>query len=770
MKTALEMARIQAEQHAARDPDRARGKAFLRARDFARQRGLYAEVGGRSAAAALAGRAESLDDATRTARVTSWRADGYAAGIQRARQRRRGGSGPESAPAHPSPAGLAPAPPARWVEMGPTRGIALGQTYGRGPRARIDCTGRVSALAVDPADPSHVLAGAGAGGIWESRDAGATWAPRSDDQATLTTGALLFDPSRPGRAYAGTGEGNDEWRYALLGMGVLQSSDGGTTWSPLAVDPFRGSGFYELALDPVDASVLYGGTTKGLFRSDPGGAVWNPIRAETCWSLSLARPDPGAPGVELLAATPTGLHASADRGVTWAPVPFPSGTATWVRLAVRHVPGRPDLAFAFGQPKAPPGAPGAPPPELWLRRADGTWGAVPLPALDAKQAAYDWLLELDPQVGAVYVGAIDLFRGLVDPGGTWSWENLSTRVNSTDGESLHPDQHCLVVTSGVAGRLWVGNDGGVYRSDDAGARWAACVRGLGITEVEYIAQQPTQPRWLLAGTQDNGTLRYREPEGWEHVADGDGGACAASLADPSCVYHTYYSLGIQRSRVGGDYDSWQDVLGYLPAANFYPPVQCRNDLLVQADLQLWISPNRGDSWAALPLPSDTWEATALTLPRETQVVVGTYGGAVYTARRTPSGFWRLEALGRPLDGPIGDVAHDPAQPDRLWVGTTYGFRSQRVMLTRDGGAHWDDATGDLSPDVPVNAIAVDPRDGRRVWLGTDAGVYETVDEGVHWTPLGVGLPNVIVGDLLLHAGARRLRAGTRSRGVWEIAV
>jgi hypothetical protein len=32
------------------------------------------------------------------------------------------------------------------------------------------------------------------------------------------------------------------------------------------------------------------------------------------------------------------------------------------------------------------------------------------------------------------------------------------------------------------------------------------------------------------------------------------------------------------------------------------------------------------------------------------------------------------------------------------------------------------------------------------------------------------LPNVIVGDLIMHETRRLLRAGTRSRGVWEVAI
>jgi hypothetical protein len=47
-------------------------------------------------------------------------------------------------------------------------------------------------------------------------------------------------------------------------------------------------------------------------------------------------------------------------------------------------------------------------------------------------------------------------------------------------------------------------------------------------------------------------------------------------------------------------------------------------------------------------------------------------------------------------------------------------------------------------------------------------VQRTRDGGLTWSDFSNGLPNVIVGDLLLHAASRRLRAGTRSRGSWEV--
>jgi hypothetical protein len=85
---------------------------------------------------------------------------------------------------------------ARWVNIGPAP-ILDGPT---------PMSGRVADIAVDPGDRGHWLIGAAQGGIWETRDAGTTWTPRTDDQVSLAMGAIAFAPSDPRIVYAGTGE------------------------------------------------------------------------------------------------------------------------------------------------------------------------------------------------------------------------------------------------------------------------------------------------------------------------------------------------------------------------------------------------------------------------------------------------------------------------------------------------------------------------------------------------------------------------------------
>lgn len=200
----------------------------------------------------------------------------------------------------------------QWRSLGPAT-IINGQTYGA---TRVNVSGRVSAMAIDPSNAAHVLAGAAHGGVWESFDGGGSWAPRTDYQATLTVGALAFDPRDPATVYCGSGEG--DW-WSFLGNGVLRSSDGGRTWISLATNPFVGQGFYALVVDPSNTARLLAGTTNGLFVSTDSGVNWTRARPQRSWSISAA-----ANGSEVLAACADGVQSSTDGGV--APVRLPSLT------------------------------------------------------------------------------------------------------------------------------------------------------------------------------------------------------------------------------------------------------------------------------------------------------------------------------------------------------------------------------------------------------------------------------------------------------------
>lgn len=441
-------------------------------------------------------------------------------------------------------------------------------------------------------------------------------------------------------------------------------------------------------------------------------------------------------------------------------------------MAVAHVPSDPAQAFVFAafQGEA----------LLWHRTVeDGPYEPIELPSfrvgeyidnvLDVRQAAYDWYVAVPPAGDdTLYLGAIELVRG-VRAGDRWDWTDISSRIG--DGDSIHPDQHAMAFDPRDVNVLYAGNDGGAFRSPDRGESWQSLNAGLAISEVEYLTQRPDEPIWLLAGLQDDGTVRREGVNAWTQVGPGDGGDCGTNMARPDTCFHSYYYMYTERSDRRGDADSWQDVTppGDSPQLLklFYPPLEVNGEVVAKAGQIVYISRDSGANWRrvalAQPQSGRPPVASALAIPTPDTIFVGTISGDVLRLR-WENGTWGAPiALTKPRDGWISDLLVEPAGPERQWA----TFSNPGVVFrSDDAGATWRDVTANL-PSIPVNAIVSDPASPDRVWVACDVGVFESVDAGGRWSVFGTGLPNALAVDLQFYEPDRLLRVATRSRGVWE---
>ena len=666
---------------------------------------------------------------------------------------------PHGGPPTGPPSGTGP----QWRSLGPTT-IPNGQTYGN---SRVNVSGRVAAVVVDPHNAAHVLCGAAGGGVWESFDRGVSWAPRTDYAPSLAIGAIAFDPNNVGVVYCGTGEGNFYW---TLGAGVLKSTNGGSTWTTLATAPFVGQGFYDLKVNPSNSQHLISANTYGIYVSTNGGTTWTLSRSViSAWSISIA--PGGSATAEILVGCATGVLRSIDGGTTWAAVTLPGAPASFSRVAVAIAPSNASVAYVL--------AAAGTTVYLWRRTpaaaGAGTWTSFAGPAaLTTGQAWYDWFLAVSPDnANQIYAAGIDTYRGDLS-GSTWVWTPISAK-SAAGSSSIHPDQHAIAFEPGAPATIYIGCDGGLFRSADRGITWASCNNGLVITEFEYIAQNVGSSRWLIGGTQDNGTERYTGDSAWTHVMDGDGGDCAVNHDNPAIVFAEYYNISPQRSTSNGDFGTFGGLTLPVPSGEgspFYCQYTCSSNggnTVALGTVALYISRDNGTSWVRLAIPGAGTSVSALYIPSVNNVYVGTADGRILRTIWNGTSWPALTALTTPRASANMSCIYVAPGNLNLIVVTYSSTGGGRVFTSANAGSSWTDRSAGL-PNLPVNAVEVDSRNSNRIWVGTDLGVYQSLNYGVSWADFSNGLPNVLIGDLLFHPDAWVLRAGTRNRGIWEIPV
>ena len=144
--------------------------------------------------------------------------------------------------------------------------------------------GRSIAVAGSAARPLEYYFGATGGGLWKTTDGGSSWRPIADGQlGTGSVGAVAVAPSDPNVIYAGMGEACIRGNVSA-GDGVYKSMDAGRTWKSVGLKETRQIG--QIRVHPKDPDLVYvaalGHTftpsrERGVFRSRDGGATWKNV-------------------------------------------------------------------------------------------------------------------------------------------------------------------------------------------------------------------------------------------------------------------------------------------------------------------------------------------------------------------------------------------------------------------------------------------------------------------------------------------------------------
>jgi photosystem II stability/assembly factor-like uncharacterized protein len=690
---------------------------------------------------------------------------------------------------------------ASWRHMGPTN-------FG----------GRVVDIAPDVDDLNTVFIAAASGGVWKSTDAGTTFTRSWPDELTQAMGALAMGAD--GTLYAGTGEpqpGGGSITYG--GTGMYRSTDKGATWEHVGLS--EAGAFGRIFVDPANPQRIFAaalgdlfvpGGERGLYRSLDGGDTWERV-------LAGDNDTTGAIDVEIDPGNPDHVIAS-----TWDRVRFPThrvysgpgsklyrsldGGESWTAIENVTMPdpadnGRIGLAFSPSDPNriytaifnVATGRFGG----LWTSADNGaTFTQQTPPAmLRDNLSTFGWWfgrIWVDPRsADHVVVAGVELMSSR-DGGRTFVPQGVSLAGVATGAHQVivHADQQALAWHPTLPNRVYLGNDGGFYRSEANAVpgSWVAAA-SQGWTQHYSVDVGEQTPNRIVSGLQDN-LCQQNAPAGglgqpgtWtKYGLCGDGLQTLINPVDETITYGCSQYGGCGRQRLGvldPTYGNPPGRKGWFAPLEFDPT---NPSIMYYGSDRLYRSTNGGSSWTAIspdltgnPEQLDpnsgyriygTLTTVAVARSATDTIMVGTDVGKLWRTTDRGQTWTELDAPELP-DAWITRVAIDPADAQVGYVAYS-GYRSgddaATLLRTDDGGATWTDISGDL-PRAPVNDVVVI---GEDLAVASDVGVFLSRDAGATWLRLGGNLPAVPVMDLRFHQGTNTLTAATFGHGIQRIDV
>ena len=571
--------------------------------------------------------------------------------------------------------------------------------------------------------------------------------------------ALSWDnvgPARGGRSTAGAGSDARplEYYFGATGGGLWKTTDGGTTWDPVTDGQINSASVGAVHVCEANPDVVYIGMGEtelrgnvqqgdGVYKSTDGGETWTHMGLTETQNISRIRIHPhncnmvwvAAFGKHSIANPERGVYKSSNGGITWRNVLYRDERSGAVDLTMD--PNNPAVMYASVW-------------EAWRK----SWG----------------MSSGGPGSG--------LFKS-VDFGENW------TEITRNPGLP----QEGLVGKIGVAlspaapHRVWVlleNDEGGVFRSDDAGATWMRVNEERNLRQRAFyytrIYADPQEPDVVYALN----TGLYRSRDGGEtfrsiDVPHGDNHDLWIAPSDPDRMINTNDG-GANVSFNGGETWTAQDY----STAQFYRVMTTNHE-------PYWICGGQQDNSTAC-VPSRGWDhlsrqagtsdflisvggcesgnvANSATDPNV--FFAGCYGGSLSRYNHANGelrqvNVWPENPMGQSSEDliervqwtfPIVFSHHDPnvlyTGTQKVWRTTTDGMSWEQISpdLTRadastvgpSGGPITKDQTG-VETYATVFQIAPSYHDANVIWAGSDDGlVHVTRDGGQNW-------PNVTPDD------------------------
>lgn len=674
-------------------------------------------------------------------------------------------------------------------------------------------SGRINDIELHPDNPRVIYVGAAGGGVWRSTNGGASFEPLFDKHVQ-SIGVIAVDPVEPDQViWVGTGE---TWtrNSVSTGDGLFRSSDGGVTWqnmgfehseriSSIAINPDNHDEVYVGVLGPLWSD----GEERGVYKTTDAGKTWERLLfigpATGCSDLIMDPRDPDTLYASMWefrrtawsfnsGGSESALYKSTDGGKNWKKIHngFPGGKLG--RIAVALAPSAPDIIYAVLETEQDK--------DRGLYRSDN--GGKDWTRLNADfglvvRPFYFSRIVVDPRNPDVVVKAG--FNGSISRDGGKTFKNLGP---------MHPDIHDVAFDINDSDRMYVGTDGGVYRSWD-GATTMEPVANLPVSQFYHISVDNETPYNVYGGLQDNGSWYGPssspggiEARDWHSIGFGDGFRVLR-----------HHTRKIVYSEMQGAENIWRydmdrdevKTIQPLPAKgdpklrfNWNAPIslsEINPDRIYVGSQFLYRSDDMGDTWKKISpdlttndpakqnqvdsggLSKDNSGAenyeTIFTIaesPLNEKIIwVGTDDGLVQVTRNGGRKWRNVTAniQGVPDNTWVYHIeasAHDAGTAYAVFDGHTRGDATPYIYKTNDFGQTWQSIVSEGLFGF-ARSLQEDYVNPELLFAGTERGLFITIDGGKHWSQFSNNMPEVAVHYLDLQRQTSDLVMATHGRGV-----